>query len=176
MSYPKIIKKENVILKALELLDQGKKLTMSDLAHHLHIKTPSLYRHFHSHQILLEAVLDYGLQQLDRQLKESFNTQKTLDAVAQAFRHFALAHASLYQLMYQPRLNFLIANKIRKIFSEIFDTLFKNNASKKSALLIVFESYLVGFCLLEISNPHPSTEMIRYYAEGLAALENHFKH
>lgn len=73
-------------------------LTMRDLAEHLDIRAPSLYKHFASKSALKVALIEQGLLELGAELHTAADRPDPIRDVLLAYRRFALANPNLYRL------------------------------------------------------------------------------
>jgi AcrR family transcriptional regulator len=94
-----------IVAAARELLDEhgADALTMRRLAERLGIRAPSLYKHLPDKAALEVAVIATGLEDVAAVLQAAVDGAEgpgeRLDALAAAYRAFALAHPHLYLLM-----------------------------------------------------------------------------
>lgn len=75
-------------------------LTMRHLAERLGVRAPSIYKHFHSKRELEAAVIASGLDEVGEKLAAAArDAGAPLEAIANAYRTFALSNPHLYRLM-----------------------------------------------------------------------------
>jgi AcrR family transcriptional regulator len=75
-------------------------LTMRRIAAEIGVQAPSLYKHFPDKRSLEAAVIAEGLAEFGAQMSTASGTsRRRVKAVADAYRHYALAHPHLYHLM-----------------------------------------------------------------------------
>lgn len=93
--------RETVVQEAADLLDQhpGRDLTLTGLARHLEIKTPSLYNHVGSLDDLRQGVAVHGARELGDRLGSAAigrSGETALVAMAWAYRDFATRRPGLH--------------------------------------------------------------------------------
>jgi AcrR family transcriptional regulator len=74
-------------------------LTMRRLAEALGMRAPSLYKHFPDKAAVEAALMQIGLQEAGAAMEPALRSPNVLEAVAAAYRRFALEHPHLYRLM-----------------------------------------------------------------------------
>jgi AcrR family transcriptional regulator len=91
-----------IVAAARELLDEeGREaLTMRRLAERLGIRAPSIYKHLPGKDALEAAVISDGFQEQAAAFEAAGGS---LEALARAYRAFALEHPHLYRLMTEDR-------------------------------------------------------------------------
>jgi AcrR family transcriptional regulator len=97
-----------IVAVALELLEaEGPDgLSMRRLAERLGIRAPSIYKHFPDKQALEAAIISVGFERQANAFELAVaGAADPLDAIARAYRRFALEHSHLYRLMTGHELN-----------------------------------------------------------------------
>lgn len=98
------LNRDHVIAKAVTMADSSGNLeavSLKTLAEVLNIRTPSLYNHITSLEDLHRGMALWGLQQLLMVLRQAVMGkvgQPALEAIADAYRHFAHTHPGVYPL------------------------------------------------------------------------------
>lgn len=101
----RVLTKDKVILKAVELIDQlpaNHPLALKSLAAALNIKTPSLYNHIKNQDDLLIELAIWGNLQLHENIHREIGGKFGTDAlitIAHIYRRFANQHPGVYRLM-----------------------------------------------------------------------------
>jgi AcrR family transcriptional regulator len=96
------LNRDTVVRAAADLMDRnpGQELSLTELARHLNIKTPSLYNHIDSLDELRQDVAVFGVCELTTQLGSAAigrSGKAALVALAWAYRDFATQRPGLYQ-------------------------------------------------------------------------------
>jgi AcrR family transcriptional regulator len=104
MPYPAKTTSEEILSVARVLLEQtaGEALSMRNLAKHLNMKAPSLYRYFANKEALEVALVSAGAKELQIKLEEARRVPKinqAFIAIARAYLLFAKHNPGLYSLM-----------------------------------------------------------------------------
>jgi AcrR family transcriptional regulator len=95
------VRQRQIVEAARAILEQYGEdgLTMRRLAEALGMRAPSLYKHFSDKAAVEVALMQIGLQEAGAGIERALRSPKKLEAVAAAYRRFALDHPHLYRLM-----------------------------------------------------------------------------
>ena len=80
-------------------------VTMRPLADRLHIRAPSLYKHFSDRDQIKSALIIEGLIEIGKVLHETVDDQGTVPGLLEAYRNVGLRHPNLYRLATSGQLN-----------------------------------------------------------------------
>ncbi len=94
-------RREEILLAARELVERDgfEALTMRALAAQLGIRAPSIYKHLPGKSELERNLVVLALDELGGALAAAATEEEPLEAVAAAYRRFALARPHLYRLL-----------------------------------------------------------------------------
>ncbi len=94
-------RREEILLAARELVERDgfEALTMRALAAHVGIRAPSIYKHLPGKPELERNLVLLALEELGGALAAAATEEEPLEAVAAAYRRFALARPHLYRLL-----------------------------------------------------------------------------
>jgi AcrR family transcriptional regulator len=95
------VRQQQIVQAARAILEEfgADGLTMRRLADALGMRAPSLYKHFPDKAAVEVALMQIGLQEAGAEMERAVQSPNALEAVAAAYRRFALAHPHLYRLM-----------------------------------------------------------------------------
>ncbi|MEA2364746.1 MAG: hypothetical protein QOI32_258 [Thermoleophilaceae bacterium] len=91
-------RRAEIVAAALELLEQegAEALSMRRIAERVGIRAPSIYKHFPNKEALEAAMISVGFERTAEALGRA---EAGLEAIAAAYRSFALENPHLYRLM-----------------------------------------------------------------------------
>ncbi len=94
-------RREEILLAARELVERDglEALTMRSLAAHVGMSAPSIYKHLPGKPELERNLVLVALEALGGALAAAATEEEPLEAVAAAYRRFALARPHLYRLL-----------------------------------------------------------------------------
>ncbi len=140
------------------IAEQGlEKFTLRGLARDLGVTHGAVYRHFADKRELLVALALVGHEDFARVLRAAVvmnsDLERAIRDVARAYVRWSLAHESIYQIMFGPRLNEdgrhpELERAIEATFRSV-DVLFDGRASSKAQsrhLSVSLMTQLHGFC------------------------------
>jgi AcrR family transcriptional regulator len=154
MPYPAKTNLEAILAVALELLEQdANSLSMRNLAKHLNMKAPSLYRHFADKDALELALVATGAKAMRLELEKAvkgLKTNQAFFAVAKAYVGFAKQRPALYTLMMTKFSSPDGAGKdLWNFVLSLISQVTKNSNDTPAAVAVW--SFLHGFSVLESS-------------------------
>jgi AcrR family transcriptional regulator len=95
-------RREEIVAVARTILEEDgpSALTMRAIAERIGIRAPSLYKHFADKETLEVALIAAGMREIATVFEAALDgAAQPLDALARAYRRWALAHTHLYRLM-----------------------------------------------------------------------------
>jgi AcrR family transcriptional regulator len=154
MPYPAKTNPDEVLRAALELLEKdAQSLSMRNLAKHLGMKAPSLYRHFPDKETLELAVVNEGAKALRQDLEKvsrGLKANQAVQEVAKTYLKFAKQRPALYTLL-MTKLS--APNGAGKdLWNFVLDLMSQVTRHKNDTpAAVAFWSFLHGFSVLETS-------------------------
>lgn len=169
------------ILQAAEKLSNKKgllSLDLKDIAAELNIKSPSLYNHVAGINDLYEKLALSALTELSSALTKSAvgrEKRDALEAVAQAYFHFAISHSGLYEAIENPRLTETaeISQAKEALLVLLRQLLWKYEMSEQQEIHVIriLRSFLHGFVSLQIGHLYKmNADINESFMIGLTAL------
>jgi AcrR family transcriptional regulator len=154
MPYPGKTTPEAILNAAIAILEQqgSSALSMRQLANHLGIKAPSLYKHFADKRTLELAIIQHGATLLQQHLESALthNLEASFYAVAHAYLDFARSHQELYSLMTHNLAPPVGASKA--VWNLILDLISQiTKTPDNTASTVALWSFLHGYSVLEKS-------------------------
>lgn len=144
------IVKEDVLAKALELLDEVglDGLTMRRLAESLQIQAPSLYWHFANKAALLDGLADALLEKVGRSVALDQPWEDRIVQLAQEFRHALLSRRDASRVFAGT---YPVSENILRVGSLIHESLLHAGLDGRRASWSVFilSHYIIGFAIEE---------------------------
>jgi AcrR family transcriptional regulator len=145
----------DLVAFALALLERGGEgaVTMQAVAAAAGIKGPSLYKRYPTRDLLLDDVAREGLFDLDQRLAAARKKPQPLEAMARAYRAFALERPHLYALLFaaRPEGGDLVARRaetVRPLLDALSGRVGARDALAAARLLT---AWLHGFVSMELA-------------------------
>jgi len=148
---------ERVVAVAVELADRSgpQDLSLADLASHLGVRVPSLYKHVGGLDDLRQQVADVGMAGLAAAVGRAADGRQGRDALvslAQAYRRFARIHPGQYRALVRASgpgtAHFEDAQRITQVISRVVGD-YKLNRDVSADAVRMIRSSLHGFASLE---------------------------
>jgi AcrR family transcriptional regulator len=182
MPTPTKITREQVLAKAIEILDQRgpDALSMRELAKSLAVKAPSLYRYFPDKLALEREVVESGnrllLSGLEAACRDTEKRELYL-AAAHTYRKFALGKPHLYFLMMERRIVFPPVSESGKALWEFVLALVRDASGHLdgTAYAVALWSFLHGFVSLERAGQFGESGPLDGLEVGIRSLAVGFK-
>ena len=144
------IEREQVILAALALLDEGglEGLTLRKLAQTLQIQAPSLYWHFDDKQSLLDGVADALIEPVARAIPANLPWDSSVRKIAQELRSALLRHRDGARLFTGT---YVVSDNVLRVSEAMIDAFVRAGAEPALASTFSFSVvyYVLGFVMEE---------------------------
>ena len=181
MPYPARVTREQIIARAIKLIERKGELSLHDLAHKLGIKTPSLYRYFDSRERLIAEVGLAGFRNLAAYIRSATADDPNPKAAAIATRRFANEHPALYRVMNESDSSYEDRAEASDVTLDVLTASLGGPVSAEALLAFqpVFRAvraFIHGFIMLEISGQFTSSgDLDQAFELGLNTLLSAFQ-